>query len=544
MKKQIVFRALPALVILSLLLSLLCVSVFAAPDISSDYSERIADEDCLWYTEPEQAGVYVISNAGELAYFNRILRGADGVKQDSFTGKTVKLGADIVWNAGVASETGFASSGGTVYKWIPAGDASSIAWKGFRGTLDGQGHSISGLYMESSENCLGFFTSVRDATVRNISFVNTYFSMNNTSAAQWYGGTVAAQAYGTHCVFENIYVNVYQNNTTSNHVQYVGGILGSNGVANNQTEVTFTGCVVDGRISGYAAVGGLLGTNTVKKATLTDCVCYALIDSDKETGGMIGRCSGDAALTRCHYFGDLGTVNLPYKGALVYLDRKKISTDLTAADGTAAVSFTDCYYKDKLTGYTYYRAASLNNTRPWFDLTVSYTGEETIAYTCTGGNDISEENKTLQGFFHGIRWASAQENAYAGIVGVQEGASKTDSDKFDVRIISTLQTTEGVENIGFEYSLFCEKGYVTYPSYNCTAVYSSVLANYGKETVHAADYDNCAYLFALNLQGAPAGQTVTFAVRPYTERGGVKYYGAYQLITYVNGQYMSAASAR
>lgn len=548
MRKQMVFRFASTVVLISLLISGLIASgaaestMSAETIISSDYADLITDHDRLWYTDPEQADVYVISNAAELAYFNQILRGADGAQQDSFKDKTVKLGADIVWNRGTISETGFTSSAELVYQWIPAGDTSDIAWKGFRGTLDGQGYSIYGLYMESADNYLGFFPSVRDAVVKNISFVNTYFSMNNTSDVQWYGGTVAAQAYGTHCRFENVYVNVYQNNTTSGYVQYVGGILGSNGIASSNTEVAFTNCTVDGRISGYAAVGGLLGTNTVKKAVMTDCVCYALIESNKETGGMIGRCSGSAALTRCHYFGDLGSVNLAYKGALVYLDRKNISTNLTAADGIADVSFTDCYYKDKLTGYTYYRAASVMNTRPWFHLTVSYTGEEPVRYTCTGGDIITTENNTLRGFFKGIRWGSAQEESYAAIVGVQEGASKTESGKFDVRIISTLQTTEGVENIGFEYSLFCEKGYVTYPSYQCTAVYSSILENYGQETIHASDYDACSYLFALTLQGAPIGATVTFAIRPYTERNGVKYYGAYQLISYVDGEFVTALS--
>ena len=87
-----------------------------------------------------------------------------------------------------------------------------------------------------------------------------------------------------------------------------------------------------------------------------------------------------------------------------------------------------------------------------------------------------------------------------------------------------------------------EKGYVTYPSYQCTAVYSSILGNYGQETIHASDYDACSYLFALTLQGAPIGATVTFAIRPYTERNGVKYYGAYQLISYVDGEFVTALS--
>ncbi len=543
MKKIAAHRMMLFLAVCSLLFSSLCTAASAEPTVTSDYTPLITEQDRLWYTNPEQAGVYVISNAAELAYFNWILRGENGVKQDSFNGKTVRLDADIVWNAGTAGESGFAPAGDVIYRWTPAGVASDPAWKGFRGTLDGQGHCISGLYMEQSDNCLGFFVSLRDAVVKNIALVNTYFSMNSTDALQWYGGTVAAQAYGKSCTFENIHVEVYQSNNTANYVQYVGGILGSNGTASSNTPVSFSDCTVEGVVSGYAAVGGILGTNTASRALLTDCVCYAELNSNKESGGMIGRCSADAQLTRCHYFGDIGTVNLAYKGALVYLDRKNLGAELTAADGTAKVSFTDCYYRAKTANDSYYRAVSVMNTRYWFHLTVSYTGEETVDYTCAGGTAISTENAVLRGYFKSLRLSAGNGAALAGIVGVQEGANTAGQARFDVRFVSTLQTAEQIDNIGFEYALLCESGYVTYEPKNCASVYTSILANYGAETVTASDYENASYLFALTLRGAPAAGMVTFLVRPYTETDGTACYGSYLLITYVDGRLTAAATA-
>ena len=97
MRKQMVFRFASTVVLISLLISGLIASgaaestMSAETIISSDYADLITDHDRLWYTDPEQADVYVISNAAELAYFNQILRGADGVEQDSFKDKTVRV---------------------------------------------------------------------------------------------------------------------------------------------------------------------------------------------------------------------------------------------------------------------------------------------------------------------------------------------------------------------------------------------------------------------------------------------------------------------
>ena len=84
-------------------------------------------------------GVYQIGTASELIWF------ADAVNSGSQSIKG-KLTADIQLN----------TAGSTANKWTPIGTQESP----FRGTFDGDGHTVSGVYVDSGIDCAGFFGSV------------------------------------------------------------------------------------------------------------------------------------------------------------------------------------------------------------------------------------------------------------------------------------------------------------------------------------------------------------------------------------------------
>ena len=84
-------------------------------------------------------GVYQIGTASELIWF------ADAVNSGSQSIKG-KLTADIQLNA----------PGSVANKWTPIGTQASP----FRGTFDGDGHTVSGVYVDSGIDCAGFFGSV------------------------------------------------------------------------------------------------------------------------------------------------------------------------------------------------------------------------------------------------------------------------------------------------------------------------------------------------------------------------------------------------
>ena len=81
-------------------------------------------------------------------------------------------------------------------KWTPIGTKG----KKFSGTFDGQGHTISGLYMKSNGNYLGLFgllASNGKSVVKNFKLTNTYFENTGTGTGTSIGlGSVAGQGQG------------------------------------------------------------------------------------------------------------------------------------------------------------------------------------------------------------------------------------------------------------------------------------------------------------------------------------------------------------
>lgn len=173
---------------------------------------------------------------------------------DDFEGKTVVLAADI-------------NLGGENSPWTPIGTSS----KSFKGTFDGGRHVVSGLYIASGSK-LGLFGEIGDkGTVKNVTVQGKITTASNHAAgiAGNNNGTIenCASAVGVTC--------------TGKFVYYHAGIAGENGG-------TIRGCVNRGAISGYQAIGGIVGRNfggTVES-------CYntgAVTGSGKQIGGIVGQ---------------------------------------------------------------------------------------------------------------------------------------------------------------------------------------------------------------------------------------------------------------
>ena len=156
MRKNTLKKTFALLVILAMLLP--CIPVLASAEATVK-TRTYEDKDMEWYGDGS-ATEFTISNAEELAYFMSL--------SDTFDDKTIKLDNDIVWNDGVASETGFIPSqeqGNIIYQWTPyANNAASSSE--FKGIFDGAGHTIYGLYIKDVKYA-GFFGQVRDGSVKS-----------------------------------------------------------------------------------------------------------------------------------------------------------------------------------------------------------------------------------------------------------------------------------------------------------------------------------------------------------------------------------------
>lgn len=114
----------------------------------------------------------------------------------------------------------------------------------FGGTFDGQGHSISGLSIESGLSRTGFFSVIQEgAVVRRLNISGIWPEESNDCV-----GGIAGVNHGVieECTFSGIIKGSAK----------VGGIAGENGTTGKIRE-----CAADGSIVGKSKTGGIVGNN-------------------------------------------------------------------------------------------------------------------------------------------------------------------------------------------------------------------------------------------------------------------------------------------
>ena len=245
--------------------------------VADTENEWNGTRDYTWYDDGKNE--LTIANADQLAAFGAIVGGMDERTQDSFSGKTVKLIADI--NLGdkesennpdlIFYPIGYYNNEGTYGK---TDTAITSGFKNFEGTFDGNGHTIANFYQNTWEmkgdnnyydaslqyyrDGMGLFGRVYGGTVKNLTVKN--FSSDGEYTTT---GTIAAYADGA--TFENI--AIFNCNPRVYNIGN-GGIVGCVGwyakEANLRT--TFKNITVDNsnKISALwgsydVACGGLVG---------------------------------------------------------------------------------------------------------------------------------------------------------------------------------------------------------------------------------------------------------------------------------------------
>ena len=198
--------------------------------------------DTSWY-DPE-GNVFAISTAAELLGFVQLAAEASAENPGAdnyFAGKTFKLTADIDLNPGWNGRVDV--SGGRTAAVAPA--APDNVWTvipSFSGTFDGQGHSISGIYVAAAYNtdcyydCSGYavkgsglFTSLVGATIKNLVILNSAIVYTDGAGASigtgWrHTGGIAGYAYAA-TTLDTIYseMDIISTNTANTRI---GGFLG------------------------------------------------------------------------------------------------------------------------------------------------------------------------------------------------------------------------------------------------------------------------------------------------------------------------------
>ena len=277
---------------LALLLCLvLLVTALALPVSADNAAAWDGSVDTSWYSA--EAKTFEISTPAQLAGLAAIVNGkADGIAQDSFSGKTIKLTADLDLG-GVKGSDGTWS--GKAWTSIGVGP-----WdKPFKGTFDGDGHTVSNLYVTRDVEHGGLFGATNGAKIENVIIASGHVEARVAMA-----GVVGYANTGT--VVLNC-ANAAEVVSTAGY--YAAGIVGyMNGtyIAN---------CYNTGSISGKKYAGGITAYLACKSRNLYNTGAVSASDADCNVGGIAGQMANTSATTEeCNWY-NIGTVTGTNAGA-------------------------------------------------------------------------------------------------------------------------------------------------------------------------------------------------------------------------------------
>lgn len=172
--------------------------------------------------------------------------------------------------------------------WTPIGkyvDGNPINDKPFRGTFNGNGKVISGLYIDrSSESYQGLFGYVDGGKVCNLGVTDV-----NIIGSYFVGGVVGQAKSGT--VVENCY--------STGSVRGIGDNVG--GVVGYLASGTVKNCYSSASVSGSDSVGGVVGYVN-GSGIVQNCVALNSSVSLTAIGTSIGRVAGNVAGTLSHNY--------------------------------------------------------------------------------------------------------------------------------------------------------------------------------------------------------------------------------------------------
>ena len=216
------------------------------------------------------ADPYLIKTAEELALIVKLVNGGN-----TLAGKFFELADDIdlsdLCGEGIGS-------------WTPIGGK----YKYFKGSFDGGGHTISGLYIDSTGNYQGLFGNVYEGTIKNLGVDG---SITNTGG-NFIGGVVGY-------AMDSTIQNCFNSCDVSTAGDGVGGITG---VSNNNT---IQNCYNTGDVSGTSSVGGIVGVSYYPTGTVQNCYNTGNVRGTGNIGGVAGELALSSTVQDCYNIGNV-----------------------------------------------------------------------------------------------------------------------------------------------------------------------------------------------------------------------------------------------
>lgn len=276
-------------------------------------------------TDSDEA--YEIGNAGQLYWFAGLVNGtltdetAQNLKANAVLTADITVNEDLLTSINT-DDDGNVTNGSSFKAWRPMGMADEkgnlTGW--YTGIFDGNGHSISGLYVNRDEaaddvhtwfkSCIGLFGYYSGVT-RNLSVLDSYmrgkdciggicgYNDGGTIQNCYSAATVCGDSYiGGICgrsEGDSIIENCYNTGYVYGATRSIGGICGDN-------SATLQGCYNVGKVNGEFYVGGIVGESSGSGNTIWIKDCYNrgnVIGDTKDIGG-IGGYIGYSLVENCY----------------------------------------------------------------------------------------------------------------------------------------------------------------------------------------------------------------------------------------------------
>lgn len=332
-------RLTAALLVLCMLTSL--TPAASAALISADDYDTVeywdGSVDTEWYNS-SQKNITLYTGA-QLAGLASIVRSG----RDTFEGKTISLGADIVLNDFVLDANGELITE-DLNSWQPIGCYRN-GWQPFSGTFDGRGHVISGLYDNSTtafndDKNHGLFGYLHSAEIKNVTLVDSYI-----------------YAY-----------------------DYVGALVG------NAYSSRIINCAAYAAVGGPVHVGGIVGAAAMN-SEVVNCFAAGSVSSNRYVGGVAGYMDGTALMENCYsaseviiyedafenYGGSIpngGVVGVADEGAVIYSSAYLAGTAETAfgsGSGDVRIMYENELLDGDILWELEYGASHMEGMHSWTD---------------------------------------------------------------------------------------------------------------------------------------------------------------------------------
>ena len=271
-----------------------------------------------WAQETSQPSVgngsksnpYEISTAAELAWFRTYVNEGN-----------LSVCAKLTDNIDLKDFCHAADASNNIEKsWEPIGSYDSYPNKAYKGVFDGNGHTISNLYIKVQREGVGFFGCASGGSIKNITFDNAQVENTGNDYNYSMTGIVVGAGFATlqnlktlnNCSVKSgakrlggiagIAKNCsnLENNATVIGVYEVGGIVGV-----VDSKATLSSCVNNGMVTENRSgrCGGIVGS--LYKYTIEDCANYGNVTGTKEIGGIVGYAYGNSTIKRTLSSGDI-----------------------------------------------------------------------------------------------------------------------------------------------------------------------------------------------------------------------------------------------